>query len=262
MYILWENRRFQIYATKVNHLIARHHFHQDLEIAYVREGSVRACLNFKEYILDPGDIFIAFPNQIHSYPENNNITAYILTLDTRFGEAFGNVFKKQTPMYPIIHDSDNNDLTNYIEITAALFLQKKDEYYKQKLLGYFFIILSEVFSKLSFTDHFSDDNSLHHLITEYIITNYSTRITLDDMAKKLHFNKFYLSHFIKDNMHTSFNVFINDMRIHEACHILKNTKDSILNIALKTGYNSLRSFEYAFVKRIGITPGCYRKNPQ
>ena len=43
------------------------HLHKDLEMIYVEKGSVIAYTDKKCYHLTDGDVFLAFPNQVHFY---------------------------------------------------------------------------------------------------------------------------------------------------------------------------------------------------
>jgi len=53
---------------------------------------------------------------------------------------------------------------------------------------------------------------------------------------------------------------LQEFRFQKAHKLLGDTKLSILEIALKTGYQSGESFIKAYTKRFGISPSKYRKN--
>jgi AraC-like DNA-binding protein len=50
-------------------------------------------------------------------------------------------------------------------------------------------------------------------------------------------------------------------RMHLAAQHLLNGKDSVAAIAEKVGYESEAAFAKTFKRRIGKTPGSYRRNP-
>jgi len=50
------------------------------------------------------------------------------------------------------------------------------------------------------------------------------------------------------------------IRIQKAVHLLKETELSILEIALKVGYDSQHYFSTAFKKMIGVSPNQYRRD--
>lgn len=56
----------------------------------------------------------------------------------------------------------------------------------------------------------------------------------------------------------NFNQFLNHYRIREAAQLLKDSDESIANIAMDVGYNSLSAFNKAFKETYGRTPRDYR----
>lgn len=45
------------------------HLHTHLELAYLAEGSSMATLDYRDFLIEEGDLFLAFPNQVHFYHE-------------------------------------------------------------------------------------------------------------------------------------------------------------------------------------------------
>ena len=54
--------------------------------------------------------------------------------------------------------------------------------------------------------------------------------------------------------------FINRQRIKRACAMLKSSKLSIVEIALKVGYNNLSFFNRYFLRIMGVTPRAYKSS--
>ena len=50
-----------------------------------------------------------------------------------------------------------------------------------------------------------------------------------------------------------------EYRIERAKYLLNNTKDSVSDIALKTGFNSFSFFSKSFKSLMGISPSEYRR---
>ena len=62
-----EKKVSQFYAYADYRLLPAPHIHTHLELVYLLKGSSMATVDGKEYLLEAGDIFLAFPHQIHSY---------------------------------------------------------------------------------------------------------------------------------------------------------------------------------------------------
>lgn len=86
-------------------------------------------------------------------------------------------------------------------------------------------------------------------ITDYIANNYTENITLKDISKKLSYNYSYLSRNFKRLFGICFNDFVNLYRIEKAISLLSEENTKIANIALESGFQSVRSFNAIFIKK-------------
>ena len=96
-------------------------------------------------------------------------------------------------------------------------------------------------------------------ILRYISSNYSHKISLEDIAGKIGFHPQYFSSYFKKLFNINFTDYLNNYRVEKSTSMLRNTKDSILNISVACGFNNHKTFSNAFEKRYGMTPGKYRK---
>jgi len=75
-------------------------------------------------------------------------------------------------------------------------------------------------------------------------------------------NRTYLSKLINEDFNLSFSDFINQYRVTYACELIMQDKQDRFSqtfIAEQSGFGSLSSFNRAFKKEMGVTPGEYRK---
>ncbi|MFD0992551.1 helix-turn-helix domain-containing protein [Tenacibaculum geojense] len=86
-------------------------------------------------------------------------------------------------------------------------------------------------------------------------------LTLPLLAKEIGIRPQILSELLNNNLHKSFNQYINEYRIEEAKNLLKTHPEiKIEIIAEKCGYNSKSTFYTAFKKITNTTPAKYNKN--
>ena len=71
--------------------IWEHHFHKNLELIYVINGSVNCIVNNIPYSLVQGDFGLCLPYDIHSYIPENNSLYWVLV----FSDDFVHFFSKQ-----------------------------------------------------------------------------------------------------------------------------------------------------------------------
>lgn len=93
----------------------------------------------------------------------------------------------------------------------------------------------------------------------YLDTNYTKKITLDDLAEQFFINKFYLTRLFKEQFGFSINTYLMQLRITEAKKLLRFSDFSIEKISRECGLNDANYFSRMFKKVEGISPGEYRK---
>ncbi len=96
-------------------------------------------------------------------------------------------------------------------------------------------------------------------IMAYVNANFRKHINLETIAGDLSFTPNYLGHIFKQHAGSTFNEYLNTMRLKYACNLLTVSDLSVKEIAFESGYNSVEYFMYIFKKKIMMTPGEYRK---
>ncbi|MCL6265113.1 helix-turn-helix domain-containing protein [Flagellimonas myxillae] len=87
-------------------------------------------------------------------------------------------------------------------------------------------------------------------------------LTLETVAHHLDLSSSHLSKVIKNELHTNYTDYVNDLRITEAKNYLKNpdfSEYTITAIGLEAGFNSKSAFYHVFKKATGKTPLRYKK---
>lgn len=103
-------------------------------------------------------------------------------------------------------------------------------------------------------------------IIDYLDSNLDEEITIDNIAGKFHFNRFYLMKMFKKVTGITILEYVNQKKIKSSLNDIVNTDDKILKIALNHGFNSQEYYSETFTKVLGISPTEFRKsapiNPQ
>jgi AraC-like DNA-binding protein len=92
-----------------------------------------------------------------------------------------------------------------------------------------------------------------------------SELTIDLVAKKLHENRYYVSHAINKCLLKNFNTYVNEYRIKEAIRLMSDAqaeKLSINEIAYDSGFNDRKNFYRVFKKNTGLSPSVFRNNLQ
>ncbi|MGN0141450.1 MAG: AraC family transcriptional regulator [Roseburia sp.] len=96
-------------------------------------------------------------------------------------------------------------------------------------------------------------------VIDYMKSNYHESITIKRLATHVNISPSYLSHIFRDETGCSPIEYLARLRINMAKTILRSTNRSVTDIAISLGYSSTASFINAFTKRVGISPGHFRK---
>ena len=87
------------------------------------------------------------------------------------------------------------------------------------------------------------------------------KLSIVDIAVALGTNKTYLSDYLNNTLKLTFNDFVNQFRVKEACRIIDSMtasdKRTMVDVATKSGFNSISSFNRYFSKIQGTSPRQY-----
>ncbi len=97
-------------------------------------------------------------------------------------------------------------------------------------------------------------------VLSYIRDNLGKDLSLTVLSELVYLNPSYLSRRFKEITGRNLTDTIIELRMEEACRLLKNTADRVKNIAAQVGYESAAHFSRIFKKEMGVTPQEYRDN--
>lgn len=102
-------------------------------------------------------------------------------------------------------------------------------------------------------------NPTINAVRSYLDCYFFHDITLAGLAKLYHYNEKYLGALFKQQLGISFHDYLNQRRLKHARILLKSTRNSILEIAARSGFNNVTYFNRIFKSKFGITPSQFRQ---
>lgn len=224
------------------------HLHQSFEFITPLSGEIEVTVDQKHYKLKRGDCVLIFPNQLHSLncPQSEHM---LCIFSPELIRAFAS---KKSTLIP-----ENNQFHVDSPLIDALCTLPEDApSFEKKALLY---SLCTIFDKnASYQTLLRDEHALLYKIFDFVEDHYKEDCSLEDLSKALGFHYSYLSRYFKKITSVSFNEYVNRRRISNACYLLTNTPNSMIECAFESGYASLRSFNRNFKNIVGITPLEYR----
>ena len=262
MLAFYENKSSAFYCRDIkgHSLECARHLHYNIEIAFIYDGMTEVCVNNNDVITAKGgDIVLVFPNQIHGFTTKQSEHHILLIFDPQTLPEFSSLFTEFLPTTNIIKGAANDrDLRYLIEKISEIY--KKDNLpYKDTILrGYLLAFTGRLFSLTKFKRVNAEDIHAIGTVMNYCIAHYSENLSLDRLEEKLHISKYYISHIMNSKLNMGFNDYLNSIRVSKACRKLIESDLSISEISESVGFNTVRTFNRAFVKHIGLSPREYR----
>lgn len=96
-------------------------------------------------------------------------------------------------------------------------------------------------------------------VTELMAQHIAEDLSLDQLAAQVGLSKFHFDRLFKCATGLSPSRYQIELRLNEARRLLRETKKSILNVALEVGYTNPSHFAKIFRRETGLTPSEYRQ---
>ncbi len=236
------------------------HLHYHIELVYNRRGHTRAFLDADTHDFEDDCIFVAFPNQIHSFESRGDEDFSLLILNPAILPELGHIMQTQIPSCPLVKNvSAHPDLMVLLSMIEAEYQSSPSPTLNPSLRGLLLTFFSKLFRLMSFDAQKGNDSRAIRAIIEYCTKNYHRELSLELLGEELHMSKYYISHLFSDKLKIRFNDYINFWRISAACRHLCENELSVTEISGAVGFGTIRTFNRAFDKQMGMSPSEYRR---
>ncbi|TFH41594.1 MAG: helix-turn-helix domain-containing protein, partial [Chrysiogenales bacterium] len=94
---------------------------------------------------------------------------------------------------------------------------------------------------------------------DYLVRHYSEEVTRDDLADDLGLSPDYVGKLLKTHTGKTIREQLNEIRVKQAMEMLADPDRKIIEIAMKVGFDSMRTFYRVFFRVTGMTPTEYRE---
>lgn len=130
--------------------------------------------------------------------------------------------------------------------------------------GLFYLVMHLLVSEYQSIDvteaQLRNNKNLNRLstITSYIKDNYTSELTLENLAKIFGYSPTYLSRMFQKYAGVTFKSYLQDIRLRYAWKDIRDSDRTLSEIALEHGFPNSKALARAFQKKYGIRPSEYR----
>lgn len=240
------------------------HFHDEVELNYVRRGEMTAVCENGSFQAATGDICLFMPGELHGFVSQGKNSIFVMKAQifSAFGQPtftdLSNIRLKKNVISP--EDEPYQKLLFFIEQIEQEHKEKKPGFeYAVNALAWEACTVAlrgvgfhAVTTKQS--AQIADSMKLLRHVEQFVEQHFMHAVTLDDMAEYCNFSKYYFAHYFKKVTGLSFFHYLTAFRLERALERIKTTDASMTEIAHSCGFGSSRSFNRLFKKHFGKTP--------
>lgn len=226
------------------------HIHNSFEIIIAMEGEMEVTVLGNKHIVRGNECVLVFPYHLHQIKTENHAKHAILIFSPHLVRAFTKKIETQAP-------KSNKFVLDEFYIDKITKLDKEKN--PIVLKGLLYSICAEFDKTAEYVAFKSNKQDLLLEIFNFVSKNYKTNCSLYELSKETSYSYVYLSKHFSKSTGVSYTEYVSRFRISEACYLLVNTSNTMVEIAYECGFECLRSFNRSFKSIIGISPSEYRK---
>ena len=253
------------------------HWHEEMEIIYVEEGSVSITVRNTEYIVSGGEFVLIHPQAIHSIRQHEDDHGFYHNILFRFSmleSGAEDICRKKylDPIYnrqllmPEYIDSSHPLNAQIAPLIRSLLSERQEKrfYHEMLIKSKLFEILYNIIGYCGKSDK---DQAYEDIVFEklklslkYLEENYTENITAETMAAVSNYSVSHFSKLFKQMTGESLTQYLKNYRLETAANRLTNESTKVSEIALSCGFSNLSYFSRAFYQKYRMTPSEFRKN--
>lgn len=227
------------------------HFHRNYELISVVKGEVWVKTAHLEKMLTEGEMLIVPPNEPHSFTVYENSSKVWVGV---FSEDHIPAFSKK--LRGVCFSPFFCPERVWSFLCDQLFLKPETDLFERIGCLYLACAACERYAEKLPSREEAD---LIFQILSYIDQHFRENLTLAEIAKALGYEYHYFSTLFYTYFSVHFREFLNTYRFEYACEQMEKREKNLTEIALESGFGSIRSFNRVFRKQSGKTPREYLK---
>ena len=245
-----ENFPLKFHLDKIRDL--KPHWHEHIELLYIKSGSFNITGGDVTHILSKGDVIVFTPDCVHGLQAvGNGCEYYCITIDRRFCASFG---------IPASHGqfswvSTGGDINSCYSKIIRL-MKTQPLYYREEVKALILRILAIVYRSYNLSSEMCGkvNNKMISQAIEYLNTHFSEPVTVEELSEYVGFSKYYFCRTFKQVTGKTVVDYINHLRCLNAKRLILSGQYNVSESARLSGFNNLSYFSRTYIKHMGVSP--------
>lgn len=250
------------------------HFHDHYELYYLLSGERIYFIKDRSYRVKAGDLVFVDRNTVHKtlesgMPDHERIVLYVkpelfaaMAIASELTEALTEPFRWDVPIVRL--PAQSAKVTDGIVMEMVKEMLHPDE-------GTGMVLRHRVLELMLHTYRYrhlgrirmNEQAPVLHpkiqTVVRYLNGNYAKALTLPETAARFRISPHYLSRLFKQTTGFTFSDYLNLLRVKEAQRLLRETEQSVTDIALLAGFGNFSHFGKMFKRIVQQSPRAYRQ---
>ncbi|MDD2970697.1 MAG: AraC family transcriptional regulator [Lachnospiraceae bacterium] len=263
-FMVWHNSYYDISFMA--------HWHREIELIYVRSGTVTVHVTDSVIHAQEGDLIICDSGDIHYSDQRSEGSCLDFVLfDTAIINSHYHYSFFSNPHITKENLKDWHLTESWFRLLDLLDdeLSRREHYYQDvvtaSICQFWYLLLRRLPANTTKTimqgRRVSVLADLQGLLS-FLEEHFNESITLEDAAEIMNFSPSHFSKIFKQFTGVNFIKYLNIIRISKAVALLVTTDSTITDISFQCGFNNVRSFNRMFKEITNYTPSEYVRMPE
>ena len=248
------------------------HQHEEIQISFIKKGSGSLLLGDTVTSFAAGDLFVLGSNVPHVFKSTSakKTHSHMLTIFFK-KDSFGSHFFDTEELQSLRFFFENASLGFKIGILSDALKSLFQKIFKAEKIERFILFLQllkvlneipkQLLSSFPMQKKFNDrEGKRMEIIYSYTLNHFREKITLEEIASEAAMTPQAFCRYFKKRTRKTYIEFLNELRIEEACSLLKNNPEmSITEISEISGFTNISNFHRKFKQQKGMRPLQFQK---
>lgn len=226
------------------------HFHKNYEILIPTVGTTQVTVDGQCYTIGPGQAIMIHPFQIHHLRLSQSAWIWCSVFSAQLVGGLHALLEGKTPQYPVFSPCETTSRFFLEEMLCHFYPYRGystlTEPQKLAVKACLYAMGCDYISQVELlqngVNHKTENLAVR--VARYIEGHFKNEITLQDVARELGYNYQYLSNTFHKLFGINFKKLLNQYRMEHAIRLLQETALPITQVALESGFQSLRTFNH------------------